>query len=213
MKQAIIFLNGDLADCHRVKTYIRSDDFIIGVDGGAGHALKLGLAPHLVIGDFDSLSASVKKKLNEQNVEWLAFPRDKDKTDGQLALNEALARGYKKIIVCGLLGRRLDHMLSNLITCATRTDKGVSMTFIEGHQELYIVKNSSVTCATKQGELFSLIPVVADCKGVTVAGCKYPLKSATLRLDETRGVSNVATQKKVTIAVKSGTLFICRTHG
>ncbi|MDZ7586159.1 MAG: thiamine diphosphokinase, partial [Patescibacteria group bacterium] len=72
MKRAVIFINGEMADLSRLK--LVKNDFLIGVDGGAMHILKLGLKPDLIIGDLDSIKAIPK------DVPVLKLV-DQDKTD------------------------------------------------------------------------------------------------------------------------------------
>mgnify|MGYP000965364009 CR=1 FL=1 len=89
------------------------------------HALSVGLTPHVILGDFDSVDSGWRSSLGAESTAptVLYYPRDKDKTDGQLAVEYALDAKIKKICVYGGLGRRFDHTLGNLglaWLCTTR---------------------------------------------------------------------------------------------
>lgn len=61
-------------------------DAVIAVDGGFTSLADVGCAPDLAIGDFDSLGYV------PEGVEVLVFPPEKDASDMELALGEAVAR-------------------------------------------------------------------------------------------------------------------------
>ncbi|MCS7062409.1 MAG: thiamine diphosphokinase, partial [Anaerolineae bacterium] len=114
MKRAIIFANGELPEPAAVRGLIQPDDLLIAADGGARHCRALGLTPHLVIGDFDSLDAAELGALEQAGATLRQHPRDKDETDLELALLEAAARGASYLVVLGAFGGRLDMTLANI---------------------------------------------------------------------------------------------------
>src|SRR3990172_9817027 len=82
---------------------------LVCADGGARHLDKLGLTPHVIIGDMDSLSAGILKRYEEQVTRIVRHPRDKKETDTQLALEYAMASAPDEIRIFGALGGRIDH--------------------------------------------------------------------------------------------------------
>ena len=85
-----------------------SEYFIICADGGFEAANNLKIEPDLWVGDMDSLNSD-----NNLYTEKIIFPEDKDLTDSHIAVNEALKRGFKEIILVGATGGRLDHEYAN----------------------------------------------------------------------------------------------------
>ena len=65
----------------------------IAVDGGLEHLHRQSIKPLCAIGDFDSL----QHKEYLEGLEVLTFPTHKDETDTELAISEALNRGYDEI--------------------------------------------------------------------------------------------------------------------
>jgi len=211
MKRALIFVNGNLSDLKRANDIITNEDCLIAVDGGAKHVLKLGLIPHIVIGDSDSVSPSLRKKLEKHKIEWIKFPRKKDKTDFELAINLVLQRKYSQIIIFGILGDRIDHLLANIfLLVKTQTEnKLIKIKVIEGDKEVYIL-NKEIVIKGKIGDELSIIPVSERLEGVITQGLEYKLINETLFFGSTRGISNVLNSKLVNIKTSSGVaLVVC----
>lgn len=192
IKRAVVFVNGELADISRLK--IKKTDLLIGVDGGTKHILK----PGLIIGDLDSIKAIPK------NIPVLKLI-DQDKTDTQKALEYLVKRGCKEIILTGLLGRRLDHLVVNLMSLSKYNFK-----IIEGNQEIFICRNK-VKITGKKDDLISLIPLLGDCREVTTVGLKWRLQGCSLQAGSSRGVSNVMLGKSAQVSLKKGCLLVIHT--
>jgi thiamine pyrophosphokinase len=119
MQRIIIFANGELPDLEQARAILRDDDYILCADGGARHALALDLIPNLVIGDMDSIDSAEWKRLEVKNIPIEFFPRDKNETDLELAINKAieiceaspLGEHPNEIIIVAALGGRMDHTL------------------------------------------------------------------------------------------------------
>ncbi|MFH0943458.1 MAG: thiamine diphosphokinase [Candidatus Beckwithbacteria bacterium] len=201
MKRAVVLLNGELADTRLVTKIIKKSDLIVGVDGGTKQILNLKLVPDLIIGDLDSL------KVLPKDVPLIRFPKDKDKTDSELAIEFLIKQGYQQVVIGGFLGKRLDHFVSNILNLAKSK---IQVQIIEGRQIIYFVKNS-LTIKGEKGDLVSLIPLLVDCSGVITTGLKWPLKQEILKIGSSLGISNEMTGTKATIKLKSGLLMLVHT--
>lgn len=112
---ACIFANGELdfkpalannsGDC-------LSCDCIIAADGGARHCLNLGIRPDLIIGDMDSIDPDTESTYS--GIVKIPFRREKDKTDSEYAIIEALKFNYSHMTIFGGIGGRIDHTIGNL---------------------------------------------------------------------------------------------------
>ena len=81
---------------------------------------------------------------------------------------------------------------------------------IEGNQEIFICRNK-VKITGKKDDLISLIPLLGDCREVTTVGLKWRLQGSTLKVDESRGVSNVMLGKSAQVSLKKGCLLVVKT--
>lgn len=208
-RRAIIFANGNLSDFCRAKDIINKQDFIICADGGTNHAFRLGFKPDVIIGDFDSLSLKNYRQLIKQKVECIKYPLKKDKTDFELAVNLALKRRFKSILIFGLLGDRIDHFLANIIFLSRvqSENKLAKIIIIEGNKELYIL-NKKIHLKGKIGDEVSIIPISERLDGIKTYGLQYKLDNGSLVFGTTRGVSNVMLVSSVAISIIKGTALV-----
>ncbi len=206
MKKAYIFIHGNLSTVPSIKEHIQQQDIIICADGAAEFALKQGINPHIIIGDLDSITSEVKSYFQQTDTEWKQFPKEKDFTDAELAIRYALDQKVDELIILGLLGDRIDHMLSNIFHIAEVT-KEVPCKMIEGNTQMYIVRNN-IKLHGKKGDEISLIPLKGNCGRISTHGLYYPLQQENLPFGSTRGISNVFMDREVEVKVTDGTLLV-----
>jgi thiamine pyrophosphokinase len=209
MNRAIIFCNGDLADLSGIHRYIDKKTLLIGCDGGASHVISLGFMPHVVIGDFDSLSRKTKHILNRKKVVCLRYPTDKKHTDSELGLMYAVEHGCREIIITGVRGTSTDHVLGNLFMLARPKYASYDIKIIEGAEEMTLIRDK-IRIEGKKGRLVSLIPIGRDVRGVTTKGLFYPLKNEVLLSGSARGIRNKMTGTSAEITIQKGTLLVIR---
>jgi thiamine pyrophosphokinase len=206
LSRILIFANGHLPDLDAARALLRPDDFILAADGGTRHALALGRNPNIIIGDLDSLTFDLRP-LTEQGTQVIQFPRDKNETDLELAIQHAVDMKPDQIVIIGALGGRLDQTLGNLAllsnvqrsTCNVRLDDGVEETFFCRNQ---------AQVQGRSGDIVSLIPWGAPVEGVRTEGLRWPLSDETLYPYKTRGISNELLDGTATVQIRSGLLLI-----
>ncbi|TRZ76514.1 MAG: thiamine diphosphokinase, partial [Deltaproteobacteria bacterium] len=74
---------------------------IICADSGAGYLRAIGMVPHVIIGDMDSLSPDMLEYFKERGSRIIRFPAGKNETDTQLALEYAFGIAPDEIYVFG----------------------------------------------------------------------------------------------------------------
>lgn len=185
--------------------YLEKLDFshshIICADGGIKHIRKLGLAPDIVIGDFDS-----SKNFDEYKNK-LVYPAEKDDTDLGLAINYCAEHGYKECIAIGCLGGRLDHTYANFSLIKYAYDKGIILELIDEKSRVFSV---SEKCEINRNDYkyISLFSFGENASGITLSGFKYPLENAELKYNYPLGVSNQLILDSGIIEVKDGILLV-----
>lgn len=212
MKRAVIFCNGDLSDVSRVKKYTDKHTLVIAADGGASRPLALGIMPHVVIGDFDSISAKTKRVLEKRKVEYITYPREKLYTDSELGVALAKERGCKEIILTGIRGTSTDHFLGNLLLLAKKRFASLHIKIIEGREEMELIRKR-IRIKGKKGQIVSLVPIGGDVRGVTTKGLFYPLQNDTLRAGSARGIRNRMTTERAEISTRRGDLLVIHCLG
>jgi len=215
---AVIVLGGDFEYIfffkERIVRLVGKSGILIGVDSGADHINFMGLRPNLIVGDFDSISKSTENDFSK--VEKLVYPSDKDMTDGELALREAIKRGYKDIVFFGSMGGRIDHLLQNIFLLELADNLGANATieYDKGTLDLLTENKPEIVFKVAKGNTVSLIPVSGIVEGVSTEGLKFSLKNAKIERGSSLGISNVADintmNKKVTISIIKGKLLVIK---
>ncbi|HET6318199.1 MAG TPA: thiamine diphosphokinase, partial [Chloroflexota bacterium] len=115
-RAAVVFAGAPLQVTPRLSQRLEAlaNLYVVAADSGAATALAFGLKPDVVIGDLDSISDATRAQL--QGVEFRTYPRAKDATDSELAIQHALQARPKELLLLGFLnGPRLDMTLANLL--------------------------------------------------------------------------------------------------
>lgn len=201
MKIGIIFGAGE----YDARTPLLTENcLVIAADAGYARCLALGIAPDLVIGDFDSLEHAP----DAANV--VRLPVEKDVTDMDAAVALALERGCAVLYLYGGMGGRPDHTLANYALLARLSRQGVRAVLYGEGYSVTAVTDGSLTLAGGRGETVSVFAWSEKAEGVTLRGLKYPLENAVLTNTFALGVSNSFAEETATVSVKRGTLLVMR---
>jgi len=159
--RAVIICGGSIDDYNYIKSEIKSDDTIICADAGFIHAVKMGLSPALVVGDFDSVDINHIP----HDVRIVRFPAQKDQTDSEIAIEHARKMGFRDFLMIGGIGSRMDHTLANIMLLKDCLNRGEYAEIIDEYNKIMIT-DSEIKLHELKGTIISLIPL-ADCYGVT----------------------------------------------
>ena len=198
MPTCVIFCGGEFTALARP---IRETDYLLAADSGLTHMQTLGLTPHGIIGDFDSLGYV------PQGAQ--VFPVEKDDTDSRLAIRKGLELGYRDFLLYGALGgKRLDHTLANLQALRFLADHGARGCLVGKDVSVTTVTDGTATFPAAAKGILSVFCLGESVTGVTLQGLKYTLENARLTPGFPLGVSNRFLGKEATVTVKNGTLFL-----
>src|SRR6266568_189928 len=207
----VIFAGGTLRSGKLVTQAIAQADQIIAADSGAATALSYGCTPSIIVGDFDSLKASLQQQLQQQGSQFIQAAVEKDETDTELAIQVALQQGATAITLLGALGgARFEHTMANILLLAAV--ETVPIRVVDGPSTCWLLRGPG--CAAIQGQpgdLLSLLPLTGEAVGIRTNGLYYPLRGESLRFGKPRGVSNVLTQENAEVALEAGMLLIIHT--
>ncbi|MDD5628740.1 MAG: hypothetical protein PHU21_06725, partial [Elusimicrobia bacterium] len=93
-RTAFLFLNGELPEPDLARRLARRADLVVCADGGARHAVRLGLRPDVVVGDMDSLPRPLPRAW--RGVSFLC-DFDEDSSDFEKALRFAARAGCARL--------------------------------------------------------------------------------------------------------------------
>lgn len=211
--RALILSGGDLpsrTSLDAARPGWRDADLVIGADSGARHAAPLGLTLDRVIGDFDSLSEAELSDFAAAGVAIERHPIEKDATDTELALVAAITAGASQISILATWGGRADQALgtATLLAHPLVVERGIRIELLDASSRIRLLRTGeSLALDVPIGTIVSLLPWGGDAI-VSSSGLKWSLERATLRVGESRGVSNVSAAAQPVIDVHSGTLLV-----
>jgi len=207
--KAVILTNGSVPELDLILAEQKGAGIIICVDGGAVWAKEHGITPHMIIGDMDSIPLELLCYFREKGIEIIQYPREKDETDTQIAVDIALKHGADEITILGGAGSRIDHTYGNILLLVRIHMRGARGKILDRHNEIYVSKNTFVIDG-KPGQTLSILPLGENVKISRTQGLYYPIRDKLLPIDYPYGVSNVFTQHQATIEVVSGWAIIIR---
>ena len=211
MNRITIFANGELPDINKVCAILQDDDYIICADGGTRHASSLNLKPDLVIGDMDSTESSLLQKMQMDGVLIELYPRDKNETDLELAISNAIELEPKEIIIVAALGGRLDQTLANIALLSDPRFSRFALRLDDGVEEIFFCRDKA-EIKGRSGDIVSLIPWGKEVTSVRTENLKWLLNDETLYPEKTRGISNEMTDDVASVKISSGMLLVVHTR-
>jgi len=205
-----IFLNGEYAadSDSFYQNLIKKSDCSIAVDGAMAFFEGLGVEPDIALGDFDSSEPPGQ----DFGGEILGFEVDKDKTDGELALEVALERGADEIALCGYRGGpATDQILGNLLLLqkAADSDHHLNVYCLSAEEKVWFVRDKSLEIAGASGDNISIVALDNRIR-LGVSGVRWPLSGKTIRRGTTTALSNVLQESPCHITVRGAALVFWR---
>ncbi len=198
----VIVANGQPPSPAFLQKLVQKSQKLIAVDGGLQTCESASLTPDLIIGDFDSVSPELLKKYN--HVQQIHTP-DQNKNDLEKTLDYLAP--FQSVSVCGAVGKRLDHTLSNLYLLCRYPGK---MVFESENERCFALEKSTrLTC--RMGQILSLFPLGEPATGVTTKGLQWELAGVTLDRHFV-SISNKCEGNEIFITYTKGELLAVMPH-
>ena len=203
MNRNICYIVGAMSLTPDLRPYPVQGDYVIAADRGFDSLVAYGVRPDLAVGDFDSLG----HRPNHPNV--IQLPAEKDDTDMVFALRKGLELGYRRFVLLGGVGGRLEHTLGNLQLLDWLACQG-GQGFLAGEKTAAtcIRDGMSVTFPPSMTGYLSVLCNSGRAEGVDLTGLKYPLNGYTLTGSFPLGVSNQFLGQEASVSVKEGSLLL-----
>jgi len=217
---AVVFLGGDYGDPEYFRGWATAADMVVAADGGARFLLEQGVRPDVVVGDFDSLPAADVERLEAAGVELVRHPVRKDRTDGEMAVDEALRRGAAELVLVGALGA-LDHTLGHLAILRRLAARGVAARLAAPRLTVRVlVAPDETRLDAPAGSRVSIVTLQGDAL-VSLQGLVYELDRGVLPRDACLGLGNAVVaaarilvhEGSIAVLVEDGDEAFGGTHG
>ncbi|MBQ2697582.1 MAG: thiamine diphosphokinase [Clostridia bacterium] len=195
-----------------------ADRFLICADAGVDNARRHGLTADLVLGDFDSLEGGAAAAGEGA----LTYAVEKDDTDTMLCVKEGLARGYRRFLMYGALGGRLDHTVANITALRYLLDQDAEG-WLMSHDNLVTMLQNGTRIYDRDDRYphFSVFSYDKEAHGVVIKGGKYESQGVGEAHEEAGGghslvnsfplgVSNSIVRDQLELRVRDGVLLVIR---
>lgn len=164
----------------------------IGVDRGALYLIDQNIIPHTIVGDFDSVTADEFARISEAVSHVEQFQAEKDETDTDLALLQAIQYVPTEIWLTGVTGGRLDHYEAALRSLYTLQAKHPQIIFkiINPHNEIRFLLPGVHMLTKSQFKYVSFFAYGETLNKVTLRGFKYETTNEMIEQGTSRFTSN-----------------------
>ena len=207
--KGLIICGGSVEDTQYLKRYLNDIDLVICADKGGLYAKQMGIMPHLLLGDMDSIPKDVLNYYKESNVEMELFPSEKDMTDSEIAIYRAVSMGCNELVIMGAVGSRIYHSVSNIFILKKLLEKNINAVIVNKDNEIRLI-NDSIELSKDEGYYVSLLPLTQKVTGITTKGLYYPLNDGELEFGISLGVSNEFVDDVAKISIKEGLLLVIK---
>lgn len=206
-KRAVIIGAAPCETLDYLNRYLSPEDFIICADGGRLNCEKAGLTPNWYVGDGDSGGWG-------DGLPSMNLPAEKDFTDSEAAVHQAMRMGYTSLLLCACTGGRQDHHLANLFLLEAIQRRGAEAIIVDEKNEIrYLTPGTYRIPNRPEYYYMGLIPLDRELEGVTLRGVKYEVTDLTFRRWETLGVSNeILLGKTAEVSFKKGAALLIRSN-
>lgn len=197
---ALVLLDGDYEDAGYYLRRCAEASFVVAADGGLRFALAHDVRVHVLVGDLDSLGAADVATAERAGVRVERHPVRKDATDGELAVEAAMAEGPGELMLAGALGGDLDHVVGHLALLRRAARRGAAARIVSPRLCVTaLVAPAVADLDAAPGARVSLAPLEGDAH-VSLEGLVYPLRGGLIAADVCLGLGNaVAGRARITV--------------
>lgn len=173
LPEIVIVANGLFPEGRKALDLLHAADQLICCDGAADKLIAYGLAPHVIVGDMDSVSPEVSARYAS-----IMHPSgDQENNDLTKAVHYCMEQGYLSVSILGATGLREDHTLGN-ISLMLEYYPRIEVKIISDFGMFFLVQ-SGEKVKSFAGEKISVFSPDNRLR-VTSSGLKYPLNDLQL---------------------------------
>jgi len=206
--RGLIVLGGDAPAASLLAERFAWADVVVAADRGLQYAMDSDLLPNIVIGDFDSADVMLAERARMRGCDVRMLPSMKDRTDGQEALDIALALGCDEIALVGGFGGRFDHQFGHICLLVRALRHGAKAWMESLEERIACFEKGVAEIKGNVGDMVSILPFGEGLWVKKVEGLQYPIDNQALPIDYPYGISNVLTSASAFITITAGTAVV-----
>lgn len=211
MQHFIIVANGQFLVREIIQEAMRGK-IIIALDGAADRLLKLGMLPHIIVGDFDSINKNTWG-IREQHEPHIGThgvkiipSQDQNFTDLTKAIRYCDIQGAASITLVCATGQRLDHHESAVRALRAEYKKERPMMLHTEQQSLRFAKNETVFLQGRVGDKCGIVAFPAG--SFSSQGLEYDVDHFALNFGFTESTCNALREPKASVQIQGEALLI-----
>ena len=198
MNNVLISLSGNCSTSYELKEL--TFDEIIGVDNGTAHLFDKSLIPSKVLGDFDSITPDLLKKVENMNIDLISYEPNKDKTDFELSLDSINEPEDKNIFIIGGEEGEIDHLFS-IFSLVINYEFATNVTWL--YMDKTIVFRNDVSIFLDKKVKFSIVPLT-NLKSLTISGAKWNVDKEDVEAGSSKTLRNESVDDQISISCSEG---------
>lgn len=167
-RKIIILANGDYPSHPTALQMLWSGVEVVCCDGAANHFVNQGGVPLAIIGDGDSLDATVRECFGH----CVHHVPEQETNDLTKAVNYAVSLGATELCILGATGKRECHTLGNISLLSSYRRRGLNVRMFTDHAEI-IPCSGKTTVPSFPGQQVSIVNFNAT--NFSSEGLKYPI--------------------------------------
>lgn len=188
----VVLADGDYPT-HEVPLQVLANaEIVVCCDGAVAKFLSEGGQPAAIVGDGDSMPATLK----EQYADICHFEKEQETNDLSKAVRYLMSQDKRQFAILGATGKREDHTLGNISLLMEYMRQGADACMFTDYG-VFIPCHDNCSFCVHIGQQVSIISFGAT--GFSTQGLKYPLYNFT---NWWQGTLNEAVCENVTIKAK-----------
>jgi len=202
----VLIGNGEHPSPDKYTHILNNAKCIICADGGANYAYRQNVKPDWILGDLDSIEPEVWEYYRRQQVRIQKL-KSQMNNDLEKAIRKASRLGYRRLILIGFIGKRLDQTLTTFQVVKKYIRKARIILYSSSY-EIYPLVAGKYTFSIQPGDPVSIFGFPRG-YGITTTGLQWSLTNNHL-LGGSRGLSNSAINNRIEISFTRGYLLLLK---